>query len=137
MMLSAARFVVQILMVGQVAEAVGAHISIWQLAAATPLVTLAYALALTPGGLGVTELGYAFALHLFGTPVAVAAQWALENRILVVASCLVIAGCGLGLLGIERVAGHGMRGPSKTGLEKGEIDQTKRGVPWGRNGHSS
>jgi uncharacterized membrane protein YbhN (UPF0104 family) len=102
MMLSAARFVVQILMVGQVAEAVGAHVSIWQLAAATPLAALAYALAITPGGLGVTELGYAFALHLFGTPVAVAAQWALENRILVLASCFVVAGIGVAALGLER-----------------------------------
>ncbi|MGC8548223.1 MAG: lysylphosphatidylglycerol synthase domain-containing protein [Acidobacteriaceae bacterium] len=103
MLLSAMRFAVQIWMLNEVTVAVGAHIPVWQVAAATPLATLAYALALTPGGIGVTELGYAFALNLFGTRVPVAAQWALEARILVFGSCLLAAGIGVIVLVIERV----------------------------------
>lgn len=103
MMLSAARFVIQVLMAAQVAEAVGAHIPVWHLAAAMPFVTIAYVLSITPGGLGVNELSYAFALNIFGTPVTVGAQWALENRILVVLSCFVVAGFGAAMLCIEKI----------------------------------
>lgn len=103
MTLSAARFVIQVLMAGQVVEAVGAHIPVWQLAAAIPFVTAAHALAITPGGLGVSELSYAVVLHLFGTPVAVGTQWALENRILVATSCFVVAGCAAAVLYIGRI----------------------------------
>lgn len=106
MVLSAMRFAVQIWMLKEVATAVGAHIPVWQLAAATPLAALAYALAITPGGLGVTELGYTFALNLFGTPVTVAAQWALESRILVFVSCLLTAGIGLIALVTEQGVIH-------------------------------
>ncbi len=104
-LLSAMRFAVQIWMLREVATAVGAHIPAWELAAATPLVTLAYALAITPGGIGVTELGYTFALHLFGTPLQIAAQWALESRILVFVSCLLTASIGV----ILAVVQQGMR----------------------------
>lgn len=134
MTISAVRFVVLILMSGQVARAVGAHIPLWQFAAATPFVILAYALAITPGGLGVTELGYTFALHLFGTPVNVAAQWALESRILVLASCLVIAACGLGFFGIERIAARRMRGYPDMSPEAAKITKAKESAGSGCDG---
>lgn len=108
MVLSALRFAVQIWMLKEVTTAVGAHIPVWQLAAATPLAALAYALAITPGGLGVTELGYTFALNLFGTPVSVAAQWALEGRILVFVSCMLAAGIGLIALVTEQGVMHSL-----------------------------
>ncbi len=126
MMLSAARFVVLVLMAGASAGAVGAHIPLWHLAAAIPFATLAAVFAMIPGGLGVNELGYAFTLSVFGTPFAVGAQWALENRILVVASCLVIAGCGSVLLGLERVAARRMGGSSGASRDGNEISRRKR-----------
>lgn len=103
MTLSAARFVILVLMAGQVVEAVGAHIPLWQLAAAIPFVTVASALSITPGGLGISELSYVVMLHLFGTPVAVGARWALENRLLVATSCFVIAGCAAAIHWVSRV----------------------------------
>ena len=90
-MLSAIRFVVLILMVGQTTKAVEAHIPLWHLAAAVPFVIVSCVIAVSPGGLGVGELTYAAALNLFGTPLAVAAPWSLANRVLVTASCFVIA----------------------------------------------
>ena len=89
--LSAIRFGVLILMVGQTTKAVEAHIPLWHLAAAMPFVIVSCAIAISPGGLGIGELTYATALSLFGTPLAVAAPWSLANRVLVTASCLVIA----------------------------------------------
>lgn len=102
-LLSAARYVIQVLIAGQVVRAVGAHIPIWKLAAAIPFVTIVYALSITPGGLGINEISYAVVLHLFGTPVAVAAPWVLENRLLVAASCFVVAGFGAAMLGVRRI----------------------------------
>ncbi|TAM82087.1 MAG: flippase-like domain-containing protein [Acidobacteria bacterium] len=103
MLLSAARYVIQVIMAGQVAKAVGAHIPLWHLAATIPFVTMAYALSITPGGIGVNEIGYAVVLHLFGTPVAIGAPWALENRVLVATSCFVVAACGLVFFFIGKV----------------------------------
>jgi uncharacterized membrane protein YbhN (UPF0104 family) len=107
MALSAARFAVQIWMLKEVAAAVGAHIPVWQLAAATPLAALAYALAITPGGIGVTELGYTFALKLFGTSVTVAAPWVLEARVLIFTSSCLVAIFGLSFLSTQRRARRG------------------------------
>lgn len=90
-MLSVIRFVVIILMVGQTTKAIEAHIPLWHLAAAMPFVVVSCALAISPGGLGIGELTYATALNLFGTPLAVAAPWSLASRVLVTASCLVVA----------------------------------------------
>ncbi len=103
MLLSAARFVIQVLMAGQTAEAIGVHIPLWQLAAAMPFVVIACVIIATPGGLGVNELGYATTLHLFGTPLNVGAQWALANRFLVAASCFVVAACALAILGLTKI----------------------------------
>ena len=69
-------------MAAQAAQAIGAQIPVWHLAAAMPFVIIACVIVITPGGLGVNELTYATALHLFGTPLAVGAQWALANRFL-------------------------------------------------------
>ncbi|HKT13077.1 MAG TPA: lysylphosphatidylglycerol synthase transmembrane domain-containing protein [Terriglobia bacterium] len=103
MLLSLARFVIQVLMAGQVVKAVGARIPLWQLAATIPFVTMAFALSITPGGLGVNEISYTVVLHLFGTPIAVGAQWALESRLLVAVSCFFVAGCAMAYFFIARI----------------------------------
>jgi uncharacterized membrane protein YbhN (UPF0104 family) len=103
MALSAARFVIQLLMAAEAAEAIGAQIPLWHLAAAMPFVIIACIIVITPGGLGVNELGYATALNLFGTPLAVGAQWALANRFLVGSSCLVVAACAAAVLSFEKI----------------------------------
>ncbi len=103
MALSAARFVIQVLMAGETAQAIGVHIPLWHLAAAMPFVIIACVIIVTPGGLGVNELSYATTLHLFGTPLNVGAQWALANRVLVASSCFVVAACAIGLLGLTRI----------------------------------
>jgi len=82
-------------MAGQTATAVSAKIELWHLAAAMPLVVLATALAITPGGIGVTELTYAGGLRLFGTPVSTAAEWAITNRVLCMAASFSVALCAM------------------------------------------
>jgi uncharacterized membrane protein YbhN (UPF0104 family) len=104
LVLSALRFVVQVFMAKQAAEAIGAHIALWQLAAALPFVVIACVIAITPGGLGVNEVTYATSLHLFGTPLSVGAQWAIANRFLVAASCSVIAICAAGIVLVKKIA---------------------------------
>lgn len=101
--LSALRFLVQVFMAKQAAEAIGAEIALWQLAAALPFVVIACVIAMTPGGLGVNEVSYATSLHLFGTPLSVGAQWALANRLLVAASCCVIAICAVSALLVRKI----------------------------------
>ena len=102
--LSAARFVVVVLMAGQTAAAVGAPIPLWHLAAATPFVYVASVIAITPGGIGVNELTFASVLKIFGTPFAVGAQWALANRVLGVAACFLVALFAVTLMSIKRLA---------------------------------
>ena len=101
--LSAARFVVVVLMAEETAEAVAAPIPLWHLAAAVPFVYLAAALAATPGGIGVNELTLAGALKMFGTRFSVAAPWVLVNRVLGVASCFFIALAAAILMGVKRL----------------------------------
>jgi uncharacterized membrane protein YbhN (UPF0104 family) len=103
MLLSAGRFTIQVLMAGQAAEAIGVNIPLWHLAAAMPFVIIACVIVVTPGGLGVNELSYATALHMFGTPLNVGAQWALANRFLVASSCLVVAACAIAVLGFTKM----------------------------------
>jgi uncharacterized membrane protein YbhN (UPF0104 family) len=103
MALSAARFVVQALMAAQAAKMIGVQIPLWHLAAAMPFVIIACVIVVTPAGLGVNELSYATALHMFGTPLAIGAQWALANRFLVASSCFVVAVCATALLGLEKI----------------------------------
>jgi uncharacterized membrane protein YbhN (UPF0104 family) len=110
--LSAARFLIQVLMAGETAQAIGVRIPLWHLAAAMPFVIIACVILVTPGGLGVNELSYATTLHLFGTPLNVGAQWALANRILVASSCFVVAACAIAALGLTRIKPAG----SPTGI---------------------
>ncbi|HEV2248009.1 MAG TPA: lysylphosphatidylglycerol synthase transmembrane domain-containing protein [Terriglobia bacterium] len=101
--LSAARFVVVVLMAEETAEAVAAPIPLWHLAAAVPFVYLAAAVAATPGGIGVNELTLAGALKMFGTRFSVAAPWVLVNRVLGVASCFFVALVAAILMGVKRL----------------------------------
>jgi uncharacterized membrane protein YbhN (UPF0104 family) len=107
-MLSAIRFGVLVLLAGQTAEAIHAYIPLWQIAAAVPCVVIASVVVVTPGGIGVNELTYAAALHLFGTPLAVASPWALANRFLVTGSCLLAAACAITMLGVEKIVAPGV-----------------------------
>jgi uncharacterized membrane protein YbhN (UPF0104 family) len=109
MLLSAARFAIQVLMAGETAAAIGVRIPLWQLAAAMPFVIIACVIVMTPGGLGVNELSYAATLHLFGTPLHAGAQWALANRVLVASSCFVVAAFSIAVLGFGRMMAPGLR----------------------------
>ena len=102
-MLSALRFGVVVLMSIQTAEAIGVHIPLWQMAAAIPFVVLASVIALTPGGLGVNELTSVTALKMFGTPLAVGAEWALVNRVLIAVSYFLVAACAAVILYAGRI----------------------------------
>ena len=91
LLFSAARFLAVVLMAKVTAEAIGAPIALWQMAAMVPFSVVAMALALTPGAIGVNELACVSALTLLGSPLSVAAPWAVANRILATASCFVVA----------------------------------------------
>jgi uncharacterized membrane protein YbhN (UPF0104 family) len=114
MLLSAARSLVQIVMAAVAAATVGIHIATWQLAAALPFVILATVLAITPGGLGVTELTYTGALNLFGVPLGLGAQWALASRALVLSSCFVVAA----ITGVLALGGKLKTGSSSEVIEE-------------------
>ena len=119
-MLSAVRFGVVVLMAGQTAEAIHAHIPLWSMAAAMPFAVFANVMAVTPGGIGVNELTTATALKLFGTPLAVAAQWTLANRVLLTASCFAVAACAVIVWTVEKTATSGTGDAnSKTETEVG------------------
>ena len=101
--LSVLRFAVVVLMARETAAAIGAPITLWQMAAMVPFTVVAMALALTPGAIGVSELTSVTTLAVFGSSLSVAAQWSIANRILATASCFVVAGCaGLTLL-LQRI----------------------------------
>ena len=91
--LSAIRFCVVVLMAEQSARAIHVYIPLWNMAAAVPFVVVATIIAVTPGGIGVNELTSVTALKLFGTPLVVAAQWSVANRILATISCFAVATC--------------------------------------------
>ena len=119
LLLSSARFCVVVLMARQTSEAIGAHIVLWRMAAATPFATIANLIGVTPGGIGVNELTSVAALHLFGTPLVAASQWALANRFLVTGSCFVVAACASVMLGIEKIVAPGSRTVSWSGKSEG------------------
>ena len=96
----------------QTAEAIGEHIPIWHMAAAIPFVVVASVIALTPGGLGVNELTSAAALKAFGTPLAIGAQWALGNRVLISVSYSLVAACAVMVLLAERYTASRERDPA-------------------------
>lgn len=103
LILSAARFVAIVLMARETAEAIGAPIPLWHMAAAIPFVFIASVIGITPGGIGVNELAAASALSIFGTPFSVGAQWALANRVLGVASCFTVAALAATLVGFKKL----------------------------------
>ncbi len=93
-LLSAARFSIICLMANQTALAIGGHISLWHMSAAMPFVSITNVIGITPGGIGVNELTSVSVLHLFGTPLVVASEWALANRFIATGSYFVVAICG-------------------------------------------
>jgi hypothetical protein len=103
LILSAARFCVVVLMAYQNSEAIVAHIPLWRMGASVPFATFANAIGITPGGIGVNELASVAALRLFGTPLTIASQWALANRLLGTGSCFAVAACASFLLGAEKI----------------------------------
>ena len=114
-MLSTLRFVVVVLMSAQTADAVHLHIAVWQMAAAVPFVVMASVIAITPGGIGVNELTSVTALKVFGTPMAVGAQWALANRVLIAASYFSVAILAAAALATQQLfTAHATRGNLST-----------------------
>lgn len=114
LMLSMARFGVIVLMARQTASMTGAHITLWQMGAATPFTAISNLVAVTPGALGLNELTSVAALHAFGVPLSVVSRWALANRILGTASCFLIAAFALGVLGAERTLTFAATGSRRT-----------------------
>lgn len=100
--LSVVRFAVVVAMARETAVAIGAQIPLWQIAAMVPFVVVAMLLAITPGGFGFSELTSVGVLRLFGTPLAVSAQWAVANRVLATISCFVIAAGSVLVLTVRR-----------------------------------
>lgn len=105
--LSALHFGVAVLLSVQMAEAVGLHIPVWQMAAATPLVTAATVIAVTPGGIGINDLAFAGALRIFGTPFSVGAQWVVSSRILGAVSYFLVAALATMALAVVKIARPG------------------------------
>lgn len=103
LLLSAIRFCVVVLMATRTAAAIHAAIPFWRMAAAMPFATLANLIGITPGGVGINELASVSLLHLFGTPLGMASDWALANRLLGTLSGFAVAACGLLLLGISAI----------------------------------
>jgi len=100
--LSVVRFSVVTLMGAQTARAISAHIPIWRMAAMVPFSTITNLIGITPGGIGLNELTSAAVLSLFGTPLPIASQWALANRLLVIPSCCAVVLFTLPFLIVER-----------------------------------
>ena len=94
-------------MAEQTARAIHVYIPLWNMAAAVPFVVVATIIAVTPGGIGVNELTSTTALKFFGTPMAVAAQWSVANRLLVTASCFVVAAFALAVWVVENMTRSG------------------------------
>jgi uncharacterized protein (TIRG00374 family) len=103
LILSVARFCVVVLMGAQTARAVAARIPLWHMAAMVPFGTTANLLGITPGGIGVNELTAAAVLSMFGTPLTIASQWALANRVLVTLSCCAVVAVALALLNFGKI----------------------------------
>jgi uncharacterized protein (TIRG00374 family) len=106
MLLSATRFAVIVLVANQTALAVNAQIRLWHIAAAMPFVSIANVLGITPGGVGVNELTIVSMLHLFGTPLAIASQWAVDYRLLATLSYFLVAAIALILYGSNKLLTH-------------------------------
>ena len=97
--LSLVRFTALCLMAAATTWAVGLDVPAWHLAVALPVVVLATAVPITPGGIGVNEWTFTAVLVTLGTPAGTAIQWALLNRLLVCAGSLLI-GAAAALLAV-------------------------------------
>ena len=115
LLLSAVRFVVVVLIAWQTAEAMNAHIPLWQMAIVTPFVLLANVLALTPGGIGLNEATSVSALRVLGTPLSLAVQWSLVNRALVTVCCFAVALATLSVMTLRKLIPNGV--PQKKACE--------------------
>jgi uncharacterized membrane protein YbhN (UPF0104 family) len=88
--ISFVRFFVLCLMASATSRAGGFDVPDWHLAVALPVVVLATAFPLTPGGIGVNEWTFVTALVALGAPTETAVQWAVLNRVLVCAASLIV-----------------------------------------------
>lgn len=104
--ISLLRFAVLVLMAGETSLAIGSSIPLWHLGASMPFVVLSNALAITPGGIGLSEFTYTTALNMFGTPLTVAAEWSLANRALTAAAAFAVAICTAIVLLLRRSFRH-------------------------------
>lgn len=91
LLLSVFRYLLLGMMSAAVAPAVGLDIPAWKVMAALPFAALAAAVSPTPSGLGLLDWAFASGLMMFGTPVDIAVQWALVNRLLMSAHSLFVA----------------------------------------------
>lgn len=103
-----------------IGQAFALHIHPWELAAAVPAVQLASVLSFIPAGLGVNELTFVGLLGSAGTPVSLAAAFALLNRTLQTCIAVGLAICGCALLDWRPPAPQGLvgDGSTKTGVER-------------------
>ena len=115
MFLSALRFMIFVLMAGEISAAVHAGIPLWHLGVAMPFAVLSAAAGITPGGLGISEFTYAGVLRALGTPLDLSTQWALANRLLVSGSYLILAAVLLPLFFVHRrgAAGAASESPAQ------------------------
>lgn len=95
--MSVVRIIILMAVTVVISRAFALNIRPWELAAAVPAVVLASVLSFIPAGLGVNELTFVGLLGSAGTPVSLAAAFALLNRTLQVciAAALAICGCAL------------------------------------------
>lgn len=113
-----------------IGQAFALIIPAWQLAAAVPAVQLASVLSFIPAGLGVNELTFVGLLGAAGTPVPVAAAFALLNRTLQTCIAAALAICGCALLDwrprnpTEKGAGQSLEAP--TVAWKGALQATAK-----------
>lgn len=96
--MSVVRIVVLMAVTVVISRAFALNILPWELAAAVPAVMSASVLSFIPAGLGVNELTFVGLLGSAGTPVPIAAAFALLNRTLQVCIAAVLAICGCALV---------------------------------------
>jgi uncharacterized membrane protein YbhN (UPF0104 family) len=100
-----------------IGRAFALNIPPWQLATAVPAVVLASVLSFIPAGLGVNELTFVGLLGSAGTPVPIAAAFALLNRTLQVCIAAVLAICGCALVDWRSSASRPRAGQDSTERE--------------------
>ena len=94
---SVMRLVILMAVTVLIGRAFALNILPWELATAVPAVVLASVLSFIPAGLGINELTFVGLLGSAGTPVSMAAAFALLNRTLQVCIAAVLAICGCAL----------------------------------------